>query len=49
MQIDLNSRKFLKEWNKIKDFDIFQNINEFALLFFKKPYGICLRKYTTYP
>lgn len=49
MQIDLNNRKLLKEWKKIKDFDIFQDINEFALLFFEKPYGICMRKYTSYP
>ena len=49
MQVDLNNRKLLKEWNKVKDFDIFQDINEFALLFYEKPYGICMRKYTSYP
>ncbi len=49
MQVDLKNRKLLKEWNKIKDFNIFQDINEFALLFYEKPYGICMRKYTSYP
>lgn len=42
-------KKIIKEWNKIKDFSIFDNIEEFAKLFKEKPYGKCLRKYPTYP
>lgn len=42
-------KKITKEWNKIKDYNIFHDIDEFALLFIEKPYGICMRKYTSYP
>ena len=42
-------KRITKEWNKIKDYNIFNDINEFALLFLEKPYGVCLRKYTSYP
>ena len=42
-------KKITKEWNKIKDYNIFKDIDEFAILFIEKPYGICMRKYTSYP
>lgn len=42
-------KRIIKEWNKIKDYNLFTNIDEFALLFVEKPYGVCLRKYTSYP
>ena len=42
-------KRITKEWNKIKDFNIFKDIDEFAVLFIDKPYGICMRKYTSYP
>lgn len=42
-------KRVIKEWNKIKDYNIFQDIEQFAQLFIEKPYGVCLRKYTSFP
>lgn len=42
-------KRIIKEWNKIKDFNLFESIEDFAALFSSKPYGVCLRKYTSYP
>lgn len=39
----------INEWEKIKDSNIFQNIEEFSKLFEEKPNGLCFRKYTSYP
>lgn len=38
-----------KEWNKIKDFNILQNIEDLEQLLASCPNGICMRKYTSYP
>ena len=34
-------KRITKEWNRIKDYNIFNDIDEFALLFLEKPYGVC--------
>ena len=39
----------LKEWDKIKAYDILDTIEELESLFQEKPYGKCMRKYTAYP
>ena len=41
-------KRVLKEWNKIKSFNIFNSIDEFTKLFEKKPEGSCFKKYTKY-
>lgn len=43
------NKELLKEWDKIKNYDIFESIEEFEKIFNEKPYGICMRKYTAYP
>ena len=40
--------RILKEWNKIKNSEIFKNFDEFAKLFNDKPNGSCFKKYTNY-
>ena len=40
--------KIIKEWNKIKDFIIFHNIEEFSKLFIANPNGSCYKKYSNY-
>lgn len=40
--------KIIKEWNKIKDFNIFHNIEEFSKLFIANPNGSCYKKYSNY-
>lgn len=42
-------QKIKNEWEKIKDFNIFQNIEDFSKLFEEKPNGLCFKKYTSYP
>lgn len=42
------NNKILKEWNKIKDCNIFGNIEEFAKLFECNPNGSCYKKYSNY-
>lgn len=42
-------QKIKDEWEKIKDSNIFSNINEFAKLFEDNPKGSCFKKYTNYP
>lgn len=42
------NKKILKEWEKIKNYAIFKNIDEFAKLFEEKPNGSCYKKYTSY-
>ena len=37
-----------REWNKIKDYNIFPSYEDFKVLFDSKPNGKCLRKYPTY-
>lgn len=41
--------KILEEWNKIKDYNIFNDIEEFSKLFDEKPNGKCLRIITSDP
>lgn len=41
--------KILREWNKIKDYKIFDSINQFAILFDTNPNGSCYKKYSNYP
>lgn len=41
-------KKIVDEWSKIKDFNIFSNINEFAKLFLNNPNGSCFKKYSKY-
>jgi len=38
----------LKEWDKIKAYDILDTIEELEALFQEKPYGKCMRKYPAY-
>ncbi len=42
-------QKIKNEWEKVKDFNIFQNIEDFSKLFKEKPNGSCFKKYTSYP
>lgn len=42
------NNKIISEWNKIKDYKIFDSINEFAILFDEKPNGSCYKKYSNY-
>jgi very-short-patch-repair endonuclease len=42
-------QKIINEWEKIKNFNIFNNIDEFSKLFEINPNGLCFRKYTNYP
>ena len=44
-----SKEQLLKEWDKIKDFNILESIDELEKLFQEKPYGKCMRKYTHYP
>ncbi len=43
------NNKIVSEWNKIKDYKIFDSINEFAILFDTNPKGACYKKYSNYP
>jgi hypothetical protein len=43
------NNKIINEWNKIKDYKIFDSINEFAILFDTNPNGSCYKKYSNYP
>lgn len=40
--------KILTEWEKIKAYNIFGNIDEFAKLFERNPNGSCYKKYSNY-
>lgn len=42
------NNRIVNEWNKIKDYKIFDSIDEFAILFNKKPHGSCYKKYSNY-
>ena len=44
-----SKEQVLKEWDKIKAYDILDTIEELEALFREKPYGKCMRKYTAYP
>ena len=41
--------KIYTEWDKIKDYNIFDNFDSFAKVFNAKPEGRCYRKYPMYP
>lgn len=43
-----SKEQVLKEWDKIKAYDILDTIEELETLFREKPYGKCMRKYTAY-
>jgi len=45
----LLNKKMIKEWDKIKNYGIYESIEEFKKVYDEKPYGICMRKYTAYP
>ena len=49
MFYDLTNPKLLKEWDKIKDSDVFPSLDAFAELFYQNPSCKCYRKYTSYP
>lgn len=49
MSYDLTNPKLLKEWDKIKDNDVFPSLDAFAELFYQNPSCKCYRKYTSYP
>lgn len=49
MSYDLTNPKLLKEWDKIKDSDVFPSLDAFAELFYQNPSCKCYRKYTSYP
>ncbi len=38
-----------KEWEKIKNYEIFNSFDDFLELFLVNPSGSCFKKYTTYP
>lgn len=42
-------KKVLKEWKKISDYNVLNNIEELEQLFISCPNGKCMRKYTAYP
>ena len=44
-----SKEQVLKEWDKIKAYDILDTIEELEALFQEKPYGKCMRKYPAYP
>ncbi len=48
MSYDLTNSKLLKEWDKIKDSDVFPSLDAFAELFYQNPSCKCYRKYTSY-
>lgn len=39
----------LKEWEKIKDADVFDCLDSFAILYFENGEKVCFRKFTAYP
>ena len=43
-----SKKQVLKEWDKIKAYDIFDTIEELEALFQEKPYGKCMKKYPAY-
>ena len=43
------NKKIEKEWNKIKEFNILNSMEELEQLFISCPNGKCMRKYTAYP
>lgn len=47
--MEIYNEKIINEWNKIKNYKIFNSINEFAILFDTNPNGSCYKKYSNYP
>ena len=44
-----NTSSVLIEWDKIKDYNIFDSFDEFNKLYVTNPSGKCFRKYANYP
>lgn len=42
-------KKLLIEWEKIKQYGIFESIDDFARIYLNNPNGACYKKYTNYP